>query len=78
MAAHPGARPLAGGTDLLVQMRSGRKVTSYLVDVKPCFSGSRCPNPEGTRLSVSESSPELIPFIQQVQQHHFGRTPNNP
>jgi len=34
MAAHPGVRPLAGGTDLLVQMRSGRKETDYVVDVK--------------------------------------------
>ena len=27
---------------------------------------------------MSESLPELIPFIQQVHQHHFGHTPCDP
>ncbi|MBU6268357.1 MAG: xanthine dehydrogenase family protein subunit M [Sphingomonadales bacterium] len=34
LAAHPGARVLAGGTDLIVQMRSGRVTPGALVDLK--------------------------------------------
>jgi CO/xanthine dehydrogenase FAD-binding subunit len=34
MAAHPGARLLAGGTDLLVQLRVGRKETDLVIDIK--------------------------------------------
>jgi carbon-monoxide dehydrogenase medium subunit len=33
-SAHPGALWLAGGTDLLVQMRAARKETDFVIDVK--------------------------------------------
>lgn len=34
LTAHPSARLLAGGTDLLVQLRAGRKETDFVVDAK--------------------------------------------
>lgn len=34
LTAHPSARMLAGGTDLLVQLRAGRKETDLVIDIK--------------------------------------------
>lgn len=34
LTSHPAARLLAGGTDLIVQLRSGRKETDLVIDVK--------------------------------------------
>jgi carbon-monoxide dehydrogenase medium subunit len=34
LAGNAGARPMAGGTDLIVQMRSGRNAPSAIVDIK--------------------------------------------
>jgi CO/xanthine dehydrogenase FAD-binding subunit len=42
LAADPRARPIAGGTDLLVQMRDGRRSVATLVDISPLgLSGIR-------------------------------------
>ena len=43
LAADPSARPLSGGTDLLVQMRSGRVEPAAIIDLKkiPAMKGVR-------------------------------------
>jgi carbon-monoxide dehydrogenase medium subunit len=54
------ARPLAGGTDLLVQLRSGRAEAQLLVDLKhiPETTELRL-DPDGLRLGAAVSAAEL-------------------
>ena len=51
MSAEPGAAPLAGGTDLLIQFRAGAKPLSAFVDLKRI--------PELTRLAIDDQGLKL-------------------
>jgi CO/xanthine dehydrogenase FAD-binding subunit len=55
LADHPRARLLAGGTDLLVQMRSGRVDTDLLIDAKriPALNELSCDPERGLTLGAA-------------------------
>ncbi|MEO5586711.1 MAG: xanthine dehydrogenase family protein subunit M [Novosphingobium sp.] len=56
LAADPSARPLAGGTDLIVQMRSGRSAPGAIVDLKRIrqLTGIRS---HGTGFAIGAATP---------------------
>jgi len=56
LSATPGARPLAGGTDLIVQMKSGRNAPGAVVDLKriAALSGVRR---QGSGFAIGAATP---------------------
>lgn len=56
LAADPSARPLGGGTDLIVQMRSGRVAPSAVVDLKR-IAGLSGVRRDGGRFVIGAATP---------------------
>lgn len=56
LAADPSARPLGGGTDLIVQMRSGRAAPSAVVDLKR-IAGLSGVQRDGGRFVIGAATP---------------------
>lgn len=56
LAADPKARPLAGGTDLIVQLRSRRVVPSAIVDIKR-IAGMSGVREEGGKFVIGAATP---------------------
>jgi carbon-monoxide dehydrogenase medium subunit len=54
---HPDARFLAGGTDLIVQLRSGRKATGFVIDVKRIDALNEIQFDESNGLTLGAATP---------------------
>lgn len=57
LAGDAGARPLAGGTDLIVQMRSGRSAPSAIVDLKRIHRMSGVRSLPGGGFAIGAATP---------------------
>jgi CO/xanthine dehydrogenase FAD-binding subunit len=69
------ARPLCGGTDILIQLRAGTRQPDYIVDVKriPELTGIAFDAKSGLRLGAAVSCIEIFES-QAMRQHYPGLT----
>jgi aerobic carbon-monoxide dehydrogenase medium subunit len=65
------ARPICGGTDILIQLRAGTRQPDYIVDVKhiPALTGIKFDAKSGLRLGAAVSCIEI--FEHQAMRRHY-------
>ena len=69
--AQPGARVLAGGTDIIVQLRERRRAASHLVDLKNVTELTGVKDGEGGRLIIgSAASASRLANDQRIAQRY--------
>ena len=71
LSAHPRALPLAGGTDLLVQLRANRKQTGFVVDMKRVPDLNEISYNPATGLTLGAAVPCIEVYENEAVRRHY-------